>query len=173
MEHQTNIVSPPAAPNPPPHLPVDWLVGLEAGTDLKPSFFRAENRPQRVVVMGFTGFGAEGKQVELHQKDAAGNPIVKKVPCFCEVQLQDAENGRAYVWQVLSRPTVAKLRRVLADAGPACFGVLEVDIHAAGKGLNRETFIVAVPTDIEPEMSTGAGQARDDDAKELREQAAS
>lgn len=174
---QTNIAAPSgpfAQPAPPAAQTPAWLASLGVPTEVEPSFFKADSKKQRLVVLDVRGFGDKGKTVELRMKDNAGNPIVKSAQCFAEVDLLDPDTMRNYRWQVLSRGTAAQVVRAVAKHGPSFRGELEVDIWAEGRGMQRTTHVVAAPVAIEPTdadfeeaISTGATQARDDDAKEL------
>lgn len=129
-----------------------WLTDLNlgAGEDLQPAFFKVDSKKQRVVLLGIKGFGTDGKPVTLRQKDAAGNPVTKEARCYAEVLLSDEATMRTLLWQVLSRPTIAQLRRVLAEHGATWAGELEVDIWGEGRGMNRVTHIVAVKATAQP-----------------------
>lgn len=161
---QTQYVgAPPAAP-----AKESWLADLGlAAVGIEPNFFTPESKKQRVVVMGVKGHGVDGRGVMLRMKDAAGVKFEKPATCYADVALLDPDSMRSYNWEVLSRPALANLYRVLQRAGPNFSGNLTVDIWTEGRGVNKVFHVVAVePTDAEGEMSTGAGQARDDDAKE-------
>lgn len=162
---QTNIATP-DRPVPAWHVPdggpapagaAPWLadLGFEK-PEIEANFFRVESKKQRVIVMDVKGFGNAGKPVTLKMKDAAGHPTEKTVNCYAEVRLLDEETLRSFVWQVLSRPTMANLYRVLTDAGPAFKGSLVVSIWGEGRGLNRVTHIVRVRDDAAPVADVSA-----------------
>ena len=158
--HDSNTFTEKAPPEP-------WLqkLGLTPPS-MTPAFFRVENTPQRVVIQNVRGFGQDGKGVSLKMKDKKTNVVTEKpATCYAEVLLLDPESFKTYVWQVLSRQTLANLYRLLQKAGPQSFGTLEVDIYGEGRGMDRQTFII--PAALAPKTPNPAAGDNAQDSDEV------